>query len=55
MEQQLANVSMPLASIVFDLIQHCQNNRMAREWAAVEAPLCPNANGMHQCSLWIRS
>ena len=42
MEQQLANVSMPFASIVFDLIQIQHSIVWHANPPAVEAPLCPN-------------
>jgi hypothetical protein len=50
MEQQLANVSMPLASIIFDLIQHCpaQSLRSKYQYAAT-------TNGVHQRPLRVKS
>jgi len=43
MEQQLTNDSMPLASIVFDLIQHCPEQsygtRMGYGWSTI-MPQC---------------
>jgi hypothetical protein len=48
MEQQLANVSTPLASIVFDLIQHCpEQSYGTRIRLRLKHHYAPIANGMH--------
>jgi hypothetical protein len=50
MEQQLANVSTPLASIVFDLIQHCpEQSYGTRIRLRLKHHYAPITNGMHQC------